>query len=52
MATFVNGKVNPKGVNYAADSDMTAVTFFVDKLDNLNSLAIQVGKIIHNWVFW
>ncbi len=42
VATLVDGKINPKNVNYESEADMTATTFFIDKLDNLNSLSILV----------
>ena len=42
VATLVHGKVNPKGLNYDSEQDMTAATFFVDKLDLRNSFSLLV----------
>ena len=36
----MDGKINPHGCGFNSESDMTAANFFIDKLENLNSIGL------------
>lgn len=40
VTTLVNGEVDPKALGFDSEEDMTAANFYIDRLDNLNSLSL------------